>query len=49
MWGTPVFLSRTIVTSLRPFGFSVEATWSDGTPNEASLKKLLMVVSLRPL
>ena len=43
MCGTPVFLSRTIVTSLRPAGLRVEATWSEGTPKEASLKKVLTV------
>ncbi len=48
MCGTPDFLSRTMVTSLRPAGFSVEATWSEGTPNDASLKKLLIFASVRP-
>lgn len=44
MCGTPVFLSRTIVTSLR--GFVVEATWSEATPNDASLKKSLILASV---
>lgn len=37
MCGTPVFLSRVIVTSSR--GLMTEATWSSGTPKEASWKK----------
>lgn len=45
MCGTPVFLSRVIVTSLR--GEVVEATCPAGTPKEASLKKLLIVASVR--
>lgn len=44
MWGTPVFLSRVMLTSSR--GLVTEATWSSGTPNEASLKNLLRVESV---
>ena len=29
-------------------GFRVEATWSEGTPKEASLKKVLIVALVRP-
>lgn len=46
MCGTPVALSRVIVTSER--GLITEATWSEGTPKEEELKKLLNVASVRP-
>ena len=46
MCGTPVALSRTIVTSGR--GLAVLATWSAGTPKDASLKKLRNPASVSP-
>lgn len=47
MWGTPLFLSRVIVTSSR--GFVVDSTWSAATPKEASLKKSVSFWSVRPV
>lgn len=46
MWGTPVFLSRVMVTSER--GLVVDSTWPAGTPNDASLKKSLTLASVSP-
>ncbi len=39
MCGMPIFLSRTIVTSVR--GLIVLSTWSEATPNDESLKKFV--------
>ncbi len=46
MCGTPVFLSRVMVTSGR--GLVVDSTGSAGTPKEALLKKSLTLAAVSP-